>query len=78
MADRSLKAAETTLDLLSTQPLSGNSVAARKSALHGMRRFPVSSGFENILLFYVPMDDGVDLVRVVHGNRELAQRLSEG
>ena len=35
-----------------------------------MRRFPVSDGFEAILLFYIPLEDGVDLIRVVHGSRE--------
>jgi hypothetical protein len=43
-----------------------------------MRRFPVSDGFEKILLFYFPIQDGVDLVRVVHGNRDLEQLLNEG
>jgi hypothetical protein len=43
-----------------------------------MRRFPVSDGFERLLLFYFPLKDGVDLVRLVHGSRELEQLLAEG
>jgi hypothetical protein len=43
-----------------------------------MRRFQVSDGFEKILLFYFPLRDGVDLVRVVHGSRDLKQLLTEG
>ena len=43
-----------------------------------MRRFPVSGGFEKILLFYFPLQDGIDLARVVHGSRDLAQILAEG
>jgi len=43
-----------------------------------MRRFPVSDGFEKILLFYFPVQDGVDLVRVVHGSRDLERLLAEG
>lgn len=50
----------------------------RKPELQGMRRFPVSGGFEKILLFYFPLQDGIDLARVVHGSRDLAQILAEG
>jgi len=43
-----------------------------------MRRFPVTDGFEKMLLFYFPLKDGVDLVRVVHGSRDLERLLAEG
>jgi hypothetical protein len=43
-----------------------------------MRRFPVGDGFEKILLFYFPLKDGIDLVRVVHGSRDLERLISEG
>jgi hypothetical protein len=43
-----------------------------------MRRFPIFDGFEKILLFYFPLQDGVDLVRVVHGSRDLRKLLEEG
>ena len=43
-----------------------------------MRRVPVTDGLENILLFCFPLPDGVDLVRVVHGSRDLQRLLSEG
>jgi toxin ParE1/3/4 len=78
VADRFLRAADSTLNLLSTQPESGSPFLVRKPELQGMRRVPVSDGFEKILLFYFPLQDGVDLVRVVHGNRELAQLFAEG
>jgi len=31
-----------------------------KIELQGIRRFPVSGDFEKILLFYLPVRDGVD------------------
>jgi plasmid stabilization system protein ParE len=65
VADRFLRAADDTLNLLSTQPESGASLFVLKPELQGMRRFPVTGGFERILLFYFPLRDGVDLVRVV-------------
>jgi len=78
VADRFLGAADDTLNLLSTQPESGSSFFVRKPELQGMRRFPISAGFEKILLFYFPLRDGVDLVCVVHGSRDLEHLLAEG
>jgi len=63
VADRFLAAAEKTLALLATQPESGAIFFVCKPELQGMRRFPVSDGFEKILLFYFPLKNGVDLVR---------------
>jgi toxin ParE1/3/4 len=77
VADRFLQAAEKTLDLLSTQPESGARFFTRHPALQTMRRFPVSDGFGKILLFYLPLPDGVDLVRVTHAGRDLGRLLTE-
>jgi toxin ParE1/3/4 len=76
IADRFLQAADDALVLLSTQPESGVLFPARKAELQGIRRFPIA-GFEAILLFYFPLDNGIDLVRVVHGSRDLEQLFSE-
>jgi toxin ParE1/3/4 len=78
VADRFLRAADETLDLLSTQPESGAAFFVRQPELRNMRRFPVSDGFGKILLFYFPLQDGVDLIRVVHGSRHLGRLLVEG
>jgi toxin ParE1/3/4 len=78
VADRFLRAADATLELLSTQPGSGAAFFVRQPELKNMRRFPVSDGFGKILLFYFPLLDGVDLVRVVHGGRDLQGLLIEG
>ena len=76
VADRFLAATEATLALLATQPESGSPFFVHKTELQGMRRFPVSDGFEKVLLFYFPLQDGIDLVRVVHGRRALIQLLA--
>jgi plasmid stabilization system protein ParE len=39
-------------------------------ALKGMRMMRVH-GFEAYLIFYLPSDTGVDVVRVIHGARDL-------
>ena len=38
--------------------------------LEGVRRVPVS-GFTAYLLFYMPRADGIDVVRVLHGARDI-------
>jgi toxin ParE1/3/4 len=78
VAERFLTGAEDTLAVLSTQPHSGFELFNDHPQLKGFRRFPVSHPFENVLLFYVPLSDGIDLVRVVHGYRDLKFLLTEG
>jgi len=77
-ADRFLAAAEATLAMLVTQPQGGLRTFFMNPELHGMRRFPVTGGFEKILLFYFPTEDGIDLVRVVHASRDLERLLADG
>lgn len=64
--------------MLAGQPESGIQIFVTKPELQGIRRFPVTDGFEKILLFYFPLQDGIDLVRVVHGNRDLERLFGEG
>jgi toxin ParE1/3/4 len=78
IADRFLTAADSTLRALARQPETGIPVPVTKIPLQGMRRFPVSDGFDRILFFYFPLQDGIDLVRVVHGARDFGRLISEG
>jgi toxin ParE1/3/4 len=55
--------------LLATQPLIGKS---RREFGAGIRSFPV----RDYVLVYRPIVDGVELVRVVHGARDLERVLS--
>jgi toxin ParE1/3/4 len=41
--------------------------------LPGLRRFPVGE----YLVFFVPGDDGIRIVRVLHGAREISPELFE-
>lgn len=77
-ADRFLAAADSTAIMLAGQPESGNQIAVMKPELQGIRRFRVTDGFEKILFLYFPLEAGIDLVRVVHGNRDLERVLNEG
>jgi toxin ParE1/3/4 len=71
VADQFLGAVEDTLEVLSMNPEIGVSVEFARPELAGMRRFPVGGTFEKILLFYLPCSEGIDLVRVIHGSRDL-------
>lgn len=70
-ADRFLSAVYATLVTIGGHPLSGASVRSSRPELEGLRRIPVGRGFRNVLLFYFPVDRGIELVRVLHGSREL-------
>ena len=50
--------------VLATQPLMGR---ARDELATGVRSFP----FGRYVVFYVPLDDGIDVVRVLHGARDI-------
>jgi toxin ParE1/3/4 len=71
---RFLVAAHETFALLSTQPQMGWPLRLRHSRLASLRVFRVS-GFEKFLVLYLPVSQGVEIVRVVHGSRDLAALL---
>jgi toxin ParE1/3/4 len=52
------------LDLWATQPLMGR---AREELSKNLRSFP----FGRYVVFYCPLDDGLDVVRVLHSSREI-------
>jgi toxin ParE1/3/4 len=71
IADDSLAAADRWVDrldeqfrVLATQPMMGR---ARDELAPGVRSFT----FERYVIFYVPLDDGIDVVRVLHDARDI-------
>jgi toxin ParE1/3/4 len=68
-AERFLLNAEESFDDLSRHPAMGAPLALRSPKLAGLRKWPVS-GFENVLIFYVPRADGVSIVRVLHAAQD--------
>ena len=71
IADDSLTAADRWVDhldeqfrVLATQPMMGR---ARDELAPGVRSFP----FGRYVVFYVPLDEGIDVVRVLHGARDI-------
>jgi toxin ParE1/3/4 len=50
--------------MLAAQPMMGR---AREELAPGVRSFP----FGRYVVFYMPLDDGIDVVRVLHGARDI-------
>ncbi len=63
-ADRLIDHFDAALNVLASSPEAGRRV--QEFAPH-LRSFPVS----NYLIFYRPIDDGIQLIRVVHGARDI-------
>jgi toxin ParE1/3/4 len=70
VALRFLAAADETFSLLATQPNIGWHARLRTPALGTLRMFRVAE-FGRMLILYRPLEDGVDILRIVHGSRKL-------
>ncbi|MEK6701230.1 MAG: type II toxin-antitoxin system RelE/ParE family toxin [Planctomycetota bacterium] len=66
-----------TLSLLADQPGMGAKWPARRNDLQGIRRFPFSD-FRSFLIFYVPRDNFIDVVRIIHGVRDIGKAVRAG
>lgn len=74
LGHRSLLAAHETFSLLATQPQMGWQARLKKPVLASLRVFRVT-GFEKTLVLYRPSPDGVEILRVIHGSRNIAALL---
>ena len=66
---RFMDAVEQAYKRLANMPRIGVEQAVRNSGLIGLRRLSVP-GFRSFLIFYLPHDDGIEIVRVLHGARD--------
>ena len=69
-AERFLDAAETAFHLLASMPEMGTLCEFRSPEAAGIRFWSIR-GFENHLVFYRSLKDGIDVVRVIHGARDI-------
>lgn len=76
LADRFLSSVEATFRTLASSPRVGVRCAFKRPALRGLRRWMVKD-FEDWLVFYFAKRDGVEIVRVVHGARDIAALLDD-
>lgn len=70
LGHRFLVAAHETFSLLATQPHMGWLPKLKHPGLTGLRVFRVT-GFEKLLILYRPLEDGIEVLRVVHGSQNL-------
>jgi len=63
-ADRWVDRLDEQFRVLASQPMMGR---ARDELAPGLRSFP----FGRYVVFYVPLDGGIDVVRVLHGARDV-------
>jgi toxin ParE1/3/4 len=70
LTERYYAAVEQTCNMLVNQPHAGVLYDSGVARLEGLRRFPVR-GFENYLIFYLPRPDGIEVIRVLHGARDI-------
>jgi toxin ParE1/3/4 len=70
-AVRFLRATEASYDRLVGMPELGERQEYRQQRLAGLRAWQVR-GFENYLIFYRPIEHGIEIVRVLHAARDIA------
>ena len=69
VAERFLTNSEASFEELSLNPFIGSPLTLRNPRLTGMRKWRVKD-FNDILIFYIPHNDGVSIVRVIHAAQD--------
>ena len=68
---RFLDEAQAAFQRLAGMPGLGNSYKHSHPALAGLRVTPLGSLFNAYLVFYLPLADGIEVLRVLHGARDI-------
>ncbi len=74
---RFLNSVENTLKALLSMPEMAKEGDFHEQNLKGIRVFPVKD-FPNHLIFYRVTEEGIEVVDVIHGSRDLEKILTEG
>ena len=75
LAQRFTEAVKVTVRLLASHPWIGKETGYSHAKLAGIRFFVVQKPFDKHLVFYRVCGDTLDVVRIVHGLRDLPRRL---
>ena len=70
-AIRFFQALDASLERLAAMPELGQRQEFRRKELAGLRVWQVQ-GFENYLIFYRPVERGIEVLRVLHAARDIA------
>ncbi|NLX98137.1 MAG: type II toxin-antitoxin system RelE/ParE family toxin, partial [Rhodopirellula sp.] len=71
-----LDAAEAACEFLAQTPEAGTLCQFRDPEAAGIRVWSIR-GFQNFLIFYRPVPEGADIVRVLHGAQDIESLFSE-
>jgi toxin ParE1/3/4 len=77
VAHRFLVAVARTLKSIETMPGAGSSLGSLEPALQNLRYWVVRK-FKKHLIIYRPVEGGIDVLRVLHGARNIAKALEDG
>ena len=75
-ADRFLQATHRGFEMLADMPGIGRERITSDPGLRGLRSWPIR-GFRNFIAFYRPIEGGIEVLRVMHGARDLRARFGE-
>jgi toxin ParE1/3/4 len=73
-ARRFLRAADETMAWLAEMPEAGSPWESTDPALAGLRYWPIRR-FKDYFLFYRPVSDGIEVVRVLHAAQDIEHAL---
>ncbi len=74
IATRFTEALQRTIEKLREHPLVGARCRLGKPELENLRSWPVA-GFESIRIYYLAYHDAIQVIRVLHGKRDLKRIL---
>jgi len=75
-ANRFLAAAESAFERLAEMPGMGVRRPLKSPRLEGLRQWPIP-GFRHHLIYYRETSDGIEVIRVLHGARDVQRILEE-
>lgn len=73
-ADRVYDAVGETITELASMPTIGALYRPKRTRLEGIRLFPVKR-FQNYIIYYRPIADGIEIIRVLHTRMERNRKL---
>lgn len=75
-ADRTYQAAEDTFKMLADMPTIGTLYWTSHPQLKGLRFFPIKR-FNNYIVYYKEIKDGIEIIRVLHSRMDKKLRLKQ-
>ena len=75
-AEQFLVAAEKTFHQLALMPLMGSPCPCHNPSLSDLRQWRIK-GFEKHLIFYLPLPDGIDVLRMLHSSQDIEAILED-